>query len=96
LRSEPRAAHASIEPQSYLASIRNVQPGLKARTRIITSLRKRGLSARELAAETGLSYRSVLLHLNAMGRGMVVKKEGRRPYLWSLTDHGQQPILNYA
>ncbi|MEM3047263.1 MAG: winged helix-turn-helix domain-containing protein, partial [Candidatus Bathyarchaeia archaeon] len=81
-----------IEPQSYLAFIRNVRPGLKARTRIIASLRRGGRSAREVASETGLSYRSVLAHLNAMRRGRVVKREGKRPHSWSLTSYGQQPI----
>ena len=90
------AESMDIEPQSYLMFIRNVRPGLKARTRIITSLRKRAMPARELVAETGLSYRSVLSHLNAMRRGRVVRKEGRRPYSWSLTGYGQQAVLNYV
>lgn len=94
-RTKPRAENPIFEPQSYLAFIRNVRPGLEARTRIITVLRSRARTAKGIAAETGLGYRSVLQHLKAMRRGRVVRQEGKRPYSWSLTGYGQQAVLSY-
>lgn len=76
-------------PNAYLAAFRNVKYGLKARTAILDVLEKNAANAKNIAKETGLSYIVVLYHLNLLERKGIVKKMGKRPFVWKPTGFGQ-------
>jgi len=86
----------TFEPQSYLRSIRNVRPGLRARSKIIAVLKGGSLKAGDVASITRLGYRSVTAHLRAMEGERVVTRSGKRPFAWTLTEYGQQSVLRFA
>ncbi|MCL2135217.1 MAG: winged helix-turn-helix domain-containing protein [Candidatus Bathyarchaeota archaeon] len=74
-----------FHPNAYLKKIRNVQCGLRARTKILVLLDTQYCSASELVSKTGLSYAIVMYHLRLLYReGIVSYKRGRR-YVWLLT-----------
>ncbi len=75
-----------------LRLIRNVKRGLEARSRIISLLKGRALTARQLCLEAGLSYSSVMLQLRNLEREGVVERLGKPPFTWRLTGRGQCSI----
>ena len=81
-------------PKAFLTLKRNVQPGLLARTRIVSILEKEASNAKKLAQETGLSYASVLHHLHLLEAENILTRKGKRPYLWELTGAGQQRLTD--
>ena len=86
----------AYHPRAYLTHKRNVRPGLEARTKIITVLEARpGLTAAQIAAETGLSYSSVSLHLRSLEKEGIVARRGGRPYRWFLTGLGQARLTDF-
>ncbi|HEX59949.1 MAG TPA: hypothetical protein ENF26_07380 [Methanomicrobia archaeon] len=82
-------ARAAYHPNAYLRLIRNVKSGLSARTKILNSL-KDGMTAKEVAEASKISYSSSIYHLRLLEREKIVKKEGKRPYRWKLTGLGQK------
>jgi len=81
-------------PKAFLTLKRNVQRGLLARTRIISSLEKEASNAKKLAQETGLSYASVLYHLHLLEAENILTRKGKRSYVWELTGAGQQRLTD--
>ena len=81
-------------PKALLTLKRNVQRGLLARTRIISSLEKEASNAKKLARETGLSYTSVLYHLHLLEAENILTRKGKRSYVWELTGAGQQRLTD--
>ena len=81
-------------PKAFLTLKRNVQRGLLARTRIISSLEKEASNAKKLARETGLSYASVLYHLHLLEAENILTRKGKRSYVWELTGAGQQRLTD--
>jgi hypothetical protein len=84
----------SYHPNAFLNQKRNIQPGLSARTQIITFLEKQQSSTKKISVETGLNYNVVLYHLHLLEREKILKHRGTRVYIWELTGSGQQTLLN--
>ena len=80
-------------PKAFLTLKRNVQPGLSARTQIISVLEKRACNAKKISKETGLSYGTVLYHLHLLEAENILSRRGRRSYIWELTGAGQQRLI---
>ncbi|UCC58748.1 MAG: winged helix-turn-helix transcriptional regulator [Candidatus Bathyarchaeum sp.] len=80
-------------PKAFLTLKRNVQPGLSARTQIISVLEKRACNTKKISRETGLSYASVLHHLHLLEAENILSRRGRRTYVWELTGAGQQRLI---
>ena len=80
-------------PKAFLTLKRNVQPGLSARTQIISVLEKRACDAKKISKETGLSYRAILYHLHLLEAENILSRRGRRSYVWQLTGAGQQRLI---
>jgi predicted ArsR family transcriptional regulator len=80
-------------PKAFLTLKRNVQPGLSARTQIISVLEKRVCDAKTVSKETELSYKTVLYHLHLLEAENILSHRGRRSYVWQLTGAGQQRLM---
>jgi len=80
-------------PKAFLTLKRNVQPGLSARTQIISVLEKRTCDAKKVSHETGLSYAVVLYHLHLLEAENILNRKGKRSYVWHLTGAGQQLLI---
>jgi len=83
----------AYNPKAFLTLKRNVQPGLSARTQIISVLEKRACDAKKVSHETGLSYTAVLYHLHLLEAENILSHRGRRSYVWELTGAGQQRLI---
>ena len=81
-------------PKAFLTHKRNVQPGLSARTQIISVLEKRASTIKKLSRETMLSYATILHHLHLLEAENIVLRKGKKPYIWKLTGAGQQRLTN--
>lgn len=79
-------------PNAFLALKRNIQPGLVARTKIISVLELQPSTTRKISNETGLSYKAVLYHLHLLKTENILRYIGKRVYVWELTGVGQQKL----
>jgi predicted transcriptional regulator len=79
-------------PNAFLSLKRNIQPGLSARTQIISALEVRTSTTRKISQETRLSYKAVLYHLHLLEAEKIVGHRDRRRYVWELTGAGQQRL----
>ena len=82
----------SHHPNAFLSLKRNIQPGLSARTQIISVLEMRTSTTRKISQQTGLSYKVVLYHLHLLETDMIVNHMGKRRYVWELSGSGQQRL----
>ena len=80
-------------PNAFLTLKRNIQPGLVARTKIISVLELRASTTRKISKNTALSYKAVLYHLHLLKTENIVDHRGKRIYLWELTGVGQQKLV---
>ncbi len=84
-----------FHPRAFLSRKRNVRLGLIARTRILQILERKESHAKGLMDSSGLSYRVVVHHLRLLeDERVVVKKGGKKPYVWELTGVGQQRLVD--
>jgi predicted transcriptional regulator len=83
-------------PNAYLASIRNVKLGLKARTRILNVLERRSIDAKAIAEETGAFYGVVMHHLRLLEAEGIVERKGSKPHAWVLTGLGQKRLVSLS
>jgi len=81
-------------PNSFLSIKRNIQPGLSARTKIISVLEKNASLTRKISRETELSYAAVLYHLHLLESEDILSHKRGRFYVWYLTGLGQQKLTN--
>ncbi|PVX24363.1 MAG: hypothetical protein CW691_07745 [Candidatus Bathyarchaeum sp.] len=79
-------------PKAFLALKRNIQPGLSARTKIISALEKSASTTRMICQETQLNYAAALYHLHLLEAEQILSHSGRRFYIWRLTGVGQQKL----
>jgi len=79
-------------PNAYLKSIRNVQSGLSARTKILTLLDKEPFSAGKIASQSKLTYNVVIYHLRLLKAEGTVERRGGRRYVWLSTGLGQKRL----
>ena len=52
-------------------------------------LERKPSNAKAIADEAGISYLNVLHHLRLLEEERIVRREGRKPYIWKLTGAGQ-------
>ena len=84
-----------FHPKAFLSKKRNVRLGLTARTRVVQVLEKGESNIRVIANSANLSYNVVVHHLHLLeAERVVVRKSGKRPFLWELTGAGQQRLIN--
>lgn len=83
----------SYHPNAFLSLKRNVEPGLLARTQILSILEIRASTTKKICKVTGLSYNAVLYHLHLLEAENILRHIGRRFYIWKLTGVGQQKLL---
>jgi len=81
-------------PNAYLANVRNVRLGLRARTKILNTLEKGSSDARTIADEAAMHYGVVMHHLKLLGSEGIVRRGGRKPSVWTLTGAGQKRLVN--
>lgn len=73
--------------------MKNVENGLKARTKILTALEKGSSDATTIAKEKVLSYGVVMHHLRLLEKEGIVNRKDKRPYFWMLTGLGQKRLV---
>lgn len=81
-------------PKAYLTRIRNVKPGLAARTKIILALEKNPVDAKTIAEQAEITYNVAIYHLHLLDAEKIVQKTGGRPYVWKLTGAGQKRLTD--
>ena len=79
-------------PNAYLVDFRNVKPGLRARTRILSALEKGSADAKTIAKRTGLHYGVVMHHLKLLEARGIIQRKGSRSSIWVLTGLGQKRL----
>ncbi|MGA3191221.1 MAG: hypothetical protein ABSD73_01755 [Candidatus Bathyarchaeia archaeon] len=82
----------TYHPNAYLASIRNMKLGLRARTRILNVLERLSGDANKVAKESGLRYGVAMHHLKLLAAEGIVERKSGRPYVWGLTGLGQKRL----
>lgn len=82
----------TYHPNAYLASIKNMKLGLRARTRILDVLEKLSVDAKSIAEDAGMSYGVVMHHLKLLEAEGIVNRKGSKPYVWTLTGLGQKRL----
>jgi len=86
-------ANKSIHPRAFLRKRRNMKTGVQARSIIITTLEEGPKKTREICKGSGLSYPRVFYHLKLLvGERLIATLVKKRPYVWSLTEYGQQRL----
>ena len=84
-----------FHPRAFLSRKRNVRLGLAARTRILQALERRESDVKGIMGLSELKYNVVTHHLRLLeAERVVVKKGGKRPYVWQLTGAGQQRLVH--
>lgn len=84
----------TYNPNAYLAQKRNVRLGLTARTKILQVIEKQAFSIKDISQTSGLKYAVVLYHLKLLEEERIVqRKDGKKPYSWSLTGAGQKRLV---
>jgi predicted ArsR family transcriptional regulator len=81
-----------MHPNAYLKKIRNVDSGLKARSKILEALENETYSAAKIAKEVSLSYNVAMHHLRLLENEGIVHRKGSRPYYWVSTGLGQKRL----
>lgn len=72
-----------------------MRSGLNARTRILSVLEQRASETKAIVNSGGLNYRVAGYHLRLLeAEHVVLRKGGRRPFVWELTGVGQQRLTN--
>ena len=84
----------TYHPNAYLTSLRNVSLGLRARTKILDALEKGSSNAKKIADQAGMRYSVVMHHLKLLWSEGIVRREGGKPSVWTLTGAGQKRLMN--
>jgi hypothetical protein len=80
-------------PNAYLAGIRNVRLGLRARTKILNTLEKMTGDAKTVALQSGLTYAVAMHHLKLLRKSGVVEWKESNPHVWASTGLGQKRLM---
>jgi len=84
-----------FHPRAFLSRKRNVRLGLSARTRILQVLEKQESNIKSIVGLSGLNYSVVVHHLRLLeAERVVVRKGGKKPFMWELTGVGQQRLVS--
>jgi len=84
----------AYHPNAYLEIVKNIKPGLRARTRILNALERFPGDANAIAAESKMPYGVVAYHLKLLEMERIVQRKGNRPFSWKLTGLGQKRLVN--
>ena len=85
----------AFHPRAFLSRKRNVRLGLVARTKILQALERRESDVKDIMSLGELKYNVVAHHLRLLeAERVVVKKGGKKPYVWQLTGGGQQRLVH--
>ena len=69
--------------------------GLVARTRILQALERRESDVKGIMGLSELKYNVVIHHLRLLeAERVVVKRGGKKPFVWELTGGGQQRLVH--
>jgi len=79
-------------PKAFLLKTKNVKQGLVTRTKIASALDEIPCTAGKIGGKTGVSYSSIIHHLNLMKNEHIVKRNNNKPYIWELTGAGQKRL----
>jgi len=80
-------------PNAYLPNIRDMEPGLKSRSKVLNFLKGRTNTARRISKGTELTYSNTLYHLRLMERfGVVQRDKSNKTHMWYETGSGQQEL----
>ena len=84
-----------FHPRAFLSRKRNVRLGLAARAKISQALERRESDVKDIMDPSELKYNVVIHHLRLLeAERVVVKKGGKKPYVWQLTGVGQQRLVH--
>ena len=84
-----------FHPRAFLSRKRNVRLGLVARTRILQALERRESDVKGIMGLSELKYNVVIHHLRLLeAERVVVKRGGKKPFVWELTGGGQQRLVH--
>jgi len=79
---------------AWLASFRNVRPGLERRTEILRQLERGAATVKGLSSDTGAPASTVRYHLRHLeARGIVTRGASKPPFPWKVTPLGQQRLI---
>lgn len=81
-------------PNAYLANLRNIRPGLRARTKILNTLENGSKDAKTIAAEAAVHYGVVMHHLKLLQSEGIVRRASGKPSIWTLTGAGQKRLVS--
>jgi predicted transcriptional regulator len=84
----------AYHPNAYLANLRNISLGLRARTKILNALERGSGDAKTIAKEAAMHYGVVMHHLKLLHSGGIVRRAGEKPSVWTLTGRGQKRLVN--
>ncbi|MEA2089555.1 MAG: hypothetical protein U9O89_02190 [Thermoproteota archaeon] len=84
----------AYHPKAYLTRIRNIRPGLAARTKIVLVLEKKPLDAKTVAEQAEITYNVAIYHLHLLEAERIVQHTGTRTYVWKLTGAGQKRLTD--
>jgi hypothetical protein len=85
----------AFHPRAFLSRKRNVRLGLVARTKVLQALERRESDVKGIMGPSELKYNVVVHHLRLLeAERVVVKKGGKKPYVWQLTGVGQQRLVH--
>ena len=85
-----------FDPNAYLERIRNIKIGLRKRTKILIFLSNHTETIHKISQHTNMSYRAVLHHLTLLELEGIIRRKGKKPYVWVLTGRGQKKLLNFG
>jgi predicted transcriptional regulator len=83
-----------LHPNAYLQNVRNVNSGLKARSKILQMLESKPSTASIITVEATLTYGVVMHHLRLLENEGIIHRKGRRPYYWVVTGLGQKRLVS--
>ena len=84
----------TYHPNAHLANLRNVNLGLRARTKILNVLERGSSDAKTIANKAAMHYGVVMHHLKLLQSEGIIRRADGRPSVWTLTGAGQQRLVN--
>jgi predicted transcriptional regulator len=84
----------AYHPNAYLANLRNISLGLRARTKILNALERSSGDAKTIAEKASVRYGVVMHHLKLLQSEGIVRREGGKPSVWTLTGAGQKRLVS--
>lgn len=64
-----------------------------ARTKILSVIENKEMTAKEIAKKCKISYYSSIYHLHSLNEEKIVTRFGKKPYKWKATSRGQQKLV---